>query len=333
MSGLKFAPAARSEAKARVALLGPTGSGKTHTALEWATVLADGGTVAVIDTENASASLYADEFEFVTAPWWPPYDAGKLAAEIKQAAAQFDVIVLDSLTHFWTGEGGVLDVVDREAQSSRSNNGYMAWKKGTPIWRGLLDALIFAPCHVVVTMRSKMDYVLTEDSNGRKKPEKVGMAPQARNDVEYEFTVVAELDQGHILSVTKSRCGALADAVARPHQAGGLAKTLRDWLSSADADAAVTRPTEASPPAEPADPNAVSDAQIKKMIVSFKERGITDKAPRLKYIADTIGRIVASSKELTKAEASKVIDKLEHEPIPAPADDTPSESLFEANPA
>jgi hypothetical protein len=327
MSGLKFAPAARSEAKARVALLGPTGSGKTHTALEWATVLAD------VDTENASASLYADEFDFVTAPWWPPYDAGKLAAEIKQAATQFDVIVLDSLTHFWTGEGGVLDVVDREAQSSRSNNSYMAWKKGTPIWRGLLDALIFAPCHVVVTMRSKMDYVLTEDSNGRKKPEKVGMAPQARNDVEYEFTVVAELDQGHILSVTKSRCGALADAVARPHQAGGLAKTLRDWLSSADADAAVTRPVDVTEPVEEPDPNAVSDAQMRKMQASFKERGITDRDERLAYATAIVGRTIGSAKELTKAEASKVIDKLEHEPIQAPADDTPSESLFETNPA
>lgn len=244
MSALQFAPAKRSEAKARVALLGPTGSGKTHTALEWATVLADGGTVAVIDTENASASLYADEFEFVTAPWWPPYDAAKLAAAIKDAASQFDVLVLDSLTHFWAGEGGVLDVVDREAQKNRGNT-YTAWKKGTPIWRGLLDSLIFAPCHIVVTMRSKMEHVLIDgkdSKDGRSKVEKVGMAPQARNDVEYEFTVVGEMDQSHALTITKSRCASLADNVALPHQAGGLAKTLRDWLNSADTDAALVRP-------------------------------------------------------------------------------------------
>lgn len=329
MSLLKFAPAKRSEAKARVALLGPTGAGKTHTALEWATVLADGGSVAVIDTENASASLYADKFDFVTAPWWPPYDATKLAAAIKDAAGEFDVLVLDSLTHFWAGDGGVLDIVDREAAKNRGNT-YTAWKKGTPIWRGLLDALIFAPCHVVVTMRSKMDHVLIDakDSrDGRARVEKVGMAPQARNDVEYEFTIVGELDQAHTLTVTKSRCSDLADQVAPAHQAGGIAKTLRDWLASADGTAA-TAPPVPEPQVE-ADPNAATEAQIKKMAVSFKEQGIVDRDRRLAYINSTIDRTVTSSKELTKAEASKVIELLEAN---RPARDEAPPTLLEEPP-
>jgi energy-coupling factor transporter ATP-binding protein EcfA2 len=327
MSTLNFTPAKRSEAKARVALLGPTGSGKTHTALAWATVLADGGSVAVIDTENASASLYADEYDFVTSPWWPPYDATRLAAAIKDAAGQFDVLVLDSLTHFWAGEGGVLDVVDREAAKNRGNS-YTAWKKGSPVWRGLLDALIFAPCHVVVTMRSKMDYVLVEDSNGKKKPEKIGMAPQARNDVEYEFTLVAELDQAHTLSVTKSRCSTLADAVAPPHQAGGIAKTLRDWLGSADADAAATKKPEPEPVVE-ADPDAITDAQIKKMAICFREQGITDRGARLGYIGKVVGRKVDSSKELSKKEAGTVIDRLETDDRPEASSAEEAPPLFE----
>jgi energy-coupling factor transporter ATP-binding protein EcfA2 len=318
---LQFQPATRAEAKARVAILGPTGAGKTWTALQWARVLAgDTGKVAVIDTENASASLYADDFpQFDSAPWWPPYDATKLAAEFKAAAQQYDVLVLDSLTHFWAGDGGVLDFVDR---NTRGGNSFTAWKAGTPIWRGLLDALIFAPCHVIVTMRSKMDHVIVEGNNGRKTVEKMGMAPQARNDVEYEFTVVGELDQGHRLTITKSRCAALADQVAPPHQAATLAETLNAWLSSADQSAAQARP-EPEPEPEPADPNAATDAQIQKMSIMFRERGIADRDAKLKYISDEVGRNVGSSKELTKAEASKVIESLQ------PADDVPPLPLDE----
>jgi hypothetical protein len=300
---LNFTPAVRSEAKARVAILGPTGAGKTWTALEWATVLADGGSIAAIDTENASASLYADQFQFVTAAWWPPYDATKLAAAIKDAAANHAVIVLDSLTHFWAGEGGVLDVVDRfaERDNGRRPDTFAAWKKGSPIWRGLLDALIFAPCHVVVTMRSKMEHAIVE-SNGRKTVEKLGMAPQARNDVEYEFTVVGELDQQHRLTITKSRCSALADLVAAPHQAGQLATTLRDWLGTA-----VAQPV-SGPPVTPADPP--TDNQRKRAQILAKELWGDNRTTRLGYWSGWAGRDITSFNDLTEVEAADVIDRM-----------------------
>jgi hypothetical protein len=296
---LNFAPAVRSEAKARVAILGPTGAGKTWTALEWATVLADGGSIAVIDTENASASLYADQFQFVTAAWWPPYDATKLAAAIKDVAANHAVLVLDSLTHFWAGDGGVLDIVDREATKNRGNS-YAGWKVGTPVWRGLLDALIFAPCHVVVTMRSKMDYLLSQGDNGRAKVEKVGMAPVARNDVEYEFTIVGEMDHAHRLTITKSRCSALADQVAAPHQAKGLAVGLSEWLGSSHPESAPTRP----------EPDAPTDKQRARAQILAKELWGDDRPARLGYWSGWAGRDIASFNDLTETEAADVIDKM-----------------------
>lgn len=112
--------ATRRQLKARVAFDGPSGSGKTWTSLEWATVLADGGRILVIDTEHGSASLYSDVFTFEVITWAPPYDPGELADTIREAgAAGFDVIVVDSLSHFWEGEGGTLDIVDAAAQKAR----------------------------------------------------------------------------------------------------------------------------------------------------------------------------------------------------------------------
>lgn len=237
MTALTFTPATRSEAKARVAIIGPTGAGKTWTALEWATVLAGPeGRIAVIDSENGSAALYSDQYRFDTARWMPPYSALKLAAAISNAADQYDVVIIDSLTHFWQGQGGVLEIVDRAAEKNRGNT-YAGWKEGTPIWRTLLDSLVFAPCHIIVTMRSKMDYVQSKNSDGKTTIEKVGMAPVARNDVEYEFTVVGDMDQTHRMTITKSRCADLADQSAQAHQTEKLAVLLRDWLGTADATA------------------------------------------------------------------------------------------------
>jgi hypothetical protein len=206
--------------------------------------------------------------------------------------------VLDSLTHFWAGDGGVLDIVDR---NTKGGNSFAGWKMGTPVWRGLLDALIFAPCHVVVTMRSKMDYALTQD-NGRTKVEKLGLAPQARNDVEYEFTVVGELDQQHRLTITKSRCSALADKVAAPHQAGQLALTLRDWLGSAAAQPA------SGPPVAPADPP--TDKQRSRAQILAKELWGDDRAARLGYWSAWAGRDVTTFNDLTGSEAADVIERM-----------------------
>lgn len=265
MSNLTFAPATRSEAKARVAIIGPTGAGKTWTALEWATVLAAGGKIAVIDTENGSASLYSDQYRFDTAYWSPPYSALKLAAAIGDAATAYDVVVIDSLTHFWQGTGGVLDVVDRAAEKARGNT-YAGWKEGTPVWRALLDALVFAPCHIIVTMRSKMDYVQSKNSDGKTTIEKVGMAPVARNDVEYEFTVVGDMDQTHRMTITKSRCADLADQSAQAHQSEKLAVLLRDWLGSADATVA----PRVAPPADPHVQAVATFEQIKSLSAADK---------------------------------------------------------------
>lgn len=254
---MKFQKAIKERLKARVALEGPTGAGKTWTALEWATVLADGGDVAVIDTEHRSASYYADKYNFDTLHWPAPYDPVQLAKTVNDAGSDYAVIVIDSLTHFWNGEGGTLDMVDNYAQRNKGNQ-FGGWKTATPAFRYLIDSVLASPCHVVCTMRSKMEHV-QEKKGDRTVIRKVGMAPEMRNGIEYEFTVVGELDTDHHLAITKSRCDLIADKVAQPHRAGELAQVFAGWL---DTGAEPVEPPATAPARPVREPAAAADDRL-----------------------------------------------------------------------
>lgn len=231
--------ASKAQLKARVAITGPAGSGKTWTALEWAFVLGEGSDKRdprplVIDTERGSAALYADEFPpYRVISWAPPYDPLELAATLAEAGEHHPVIIVDSLSHFWEGEGGTRDIADAAAQRFGGNT-FAGWKVGTPALRHLIDTLLGVDAHVIATMRSKMEHILEEDERGNKRPRKVGMAPVMRAGVEYEFTLVAEMDAEHRFAVTKSRCSAVADVVAEPGRAGEVARTFRAWLDAGE---------------------------------------------------------------------------------------------------
>lgn len=231
MSGNPFAPATKRSAKARITFDGPSGSGKTWTSLEWATVLAGpDGRIALVDTERGSASLYADRFSFDVIEVRPPYDPRRLIELVQQAeGAGYDVLVIDSLTHFWNGEGGTLDIVDEAATRTRGNT-FAAWKEGTPIQRAMIDTLVGADLHVITTMRSKQEYVLEEGRNGKQIPRRVGMAPEQRTGMEYEFTLVGDIDLNHVTVFSKSRCDLLADAVVKPGDTQDAAERFQAWL-------------------------------------------------------------------------------------------------------
>ena len=246
-------PAVKEKLYARVAIDGPTGSGKTWTGLQWARILAGPkGKIGVVDTENRSASYYAPDprkpierlnwwdppYEFFPHNALPPYDPGKLADLIKAAGPELmetadrpaGVLLIDSLTHYWNGEGGTLDVVDNAA-ARYGGNTFAGWKEGTPVQRHLLDTIIHAPFHVVVTMRSKMEWII-EEVNGRKSPKKIGLAPEQRAGIEYEFTVVADMDLEHVMVVSKSRCDLIADRVAHKGRSAEVATEFADWLAT-----------------------------------------------------------------------------------------------------
>lgn len=227
---IQFAKATKTDAKLRLSIVGPSGAGKTYTSLAIATHLVPGGKVALIDTEHGSASKYADLFDFSVAEMTPPFHPDKYVEAIRQAAAAgFDVLILDSLSHAWNGSGGLLDIVEEISKRMKNPNSFAAWKDATPIQTRLFDGIVNAPIHIIATMRSKTEYVLQDDGRGRQVPRKVGMAPIQRENSEYEFDVVLDMDADNNAVVSKTRCTALTGRVfARP--SADIAAILADWL-------------------------------------------------------------------------------------------------------
>lgn len=214
-----------------MAIDGPTGSGKTWTSLEVARELVGpDGTILLIDTERGSSGLYADVYRFDIVEFEPPFDPRHLVTAINQFHNDYDCIIVDSLTHFWQGEGGTRDIVDK-ASDKFGGNKFAGWKEGTPAQNEMVDALVNAACHIITTMRSKMEYVLGDD----KTVTKIGMAPEQRGGIEYEFTVVGDMDLSHNMTISKSRCDAIADTMYRMGHTVEVATTLRKWLESNEA--------------------------------------------------------------------------------------------------
>lgn len=234
MSDFDFVTATKEQSKARVALAGPSGSGKTMTGLILATRLADGGRTAVIDTERGSASKYAGNgpglfrFDRLNMYRYDPRDLPKALASA--AKAGFESVLIDSLSRFWSGAGGMLEFVDAAAKRSYGSNSFGGWKEARPVENEMIEAMLGYPGHVVVTMRTKTAYEITEDDRGRKVPVKIGLQPEQRNGIEYEFDVVGDMDLENTLTVSKSRCSELSGRVIhRPDYA--VAETLLAWLT------------------------------------------------------------------------------------------------------
>ena len=199
---MDFEEATKEAAKARIALTGPAGSGKTYTSLMLAFGL--GENVAVIDTERGSASKYVGRngWRFKTlkpASFAPLSLVDHLA---KAAGLGADVAIIDSLSHYWEGTDGMLEQVDKRSGASKFTSG---WKVVRPEERRMLDAILAYPGHVIITLRSKQEYVLETNERGKQEPKRVGMKPIQRDGIEYEFDLVGDLDLSNRLTVSKSR--------------------------------------------------------------------------------------------------------------------------------
>lgn len=225
----KLRKATRKKAKIRLGLSAVSGGGKTFSALKIAYGLCgDWSKIALIDTENGSGDLYAHLGDYNVMPLNAPYSPERYIECIKDCENEgMEVIIVDSITHEWEGEGGCLRI-----QESLGGK-YQDWAKVTPRHQAFIDALLQSKCHVITTVRRKQDYEMTKDSGGKIKVEKAGLKEVTRDGFEYELTVNLELDVRHNATASKDRTGLFIDKPSFvPSEETG--KMILEWCESGE---------------------------------------------------------------------------------------------------
>ena len=235
--------AERRKSKLRLALVGPTGSGKSFSALQLAFGL--GTKVGMVDTEHGSGDLYADLGDYDVITLEPPYSVAKYRDAIRAFEdAGYDTIIVDSLSHAWSGEGGLLDKQGQLENSGKYRNSFATWREITPEHNKLVEQMLGSPAHIIATMRTKTEYVVEKDDRGKNSVRKLGLSPVQRDGVEYEFTLVMDVTENHFARASKDRTSLFdgwSDRIGR--QTG---KMLRQWLDTG-ADAARAMPARMAP--------------------------------------------------------------------------------------
>jgi hypothetical protein len=201
---MKLETASKSKSYMRVALQGASGSGKTYSALRLAFGLTRNDNIAIVDTENGSAHLYSSLGNYQVLQLTSPFTPERYKEAIDVCVANgIETIVIDSLSHEWEGNGGILEMHG----SSTGSNSFANWAKITPRHNALIQHILNTPAHVIATLRSKQEYALKKDDRGRSTPEKLGMKPIQRDGIDYEFTTVLSVDMNHKAVAVKDRTG------------------------------------------------------------------------------------------------------------------------------
>lgn len=226
---MELRQATRQQAKLRVGLSGPAGSGKTYSALNLASGMAPWEKIVLIDSENGRGELYSHLGPYQYLRIQAPYTPEKYIEAIKFCeSAGMEIIIIDSVSHEWEGEGGCL-----EAHSKIEGNSYTAWNQITPRHNRFLQAILSSPAHVITTARRKQDYVIEINDKGKSAPRKIGLKEVQRDGFEYELTLSFDIDISHYAKVSKAIEGiALGEVPFKITKEVG--QTLMKWANEGD---------------------------------------------------------------------------------------------------
>lgn len=238
MAGVKFAPAQRRKQKLKMMLTGPSGSGKTMSALAIAAGLEpEWAKIALADTEHGRGELYIGSEvpgvkDFKIGPYQvaaisEPYETEKYIDVIDAAEkAGFSVLIIDSLSHAWAGQGGLLDQKSRmDAQDP--GHGFLNWDTIGRKQNRLIERIMASQMHIIATTRTKQAYTWETNDKGKQTPKKVGLAPIQRDGLEYEFLLVLYLDRARAWA-DKDNTGLFKGVEFQPTP--GTGNLLLEWL-------------------------------------------------------------------------------------------------------
>jgi len=218
-----FKIAKRKETYLKMGVTGPSGSGKTYSSLLLAKgIMGDFKKVVVIDTENQSSNLYSDLGEYTVLPFSPPFHPQRYSNAIDLCVKEgFELIIIDSISHEWDGQGGCLDL------HNKFGGKFQDWAKVTPLHKAFIDSILQAKAHVICTMRRKQEYAMVL-KNGRNVVEKLGTKEVQRDGFEYELTLNLDINMEHLALASKDRTNLFGDGL--PFKISEeTGKKIKDW--------------------------------------------------------------------------------------------------------
>lgn len=232
MSILNIRPAVREGARIVLGVSGVSGSGKTYTALQiaWGLANGDASKVGLLDTENKRGSLYSDILvnkdkqvqQFLIGDLYSPFSPQRYAAAIKEfQAAGVEVLVIDSASHEWEGEGGCEDIADDGGKVAN-------WKKAKREHKRFMNTLLTCDMHIIVCLRAREKTSFVDP----KKPVSLGIQPICEKNFMFEMTASLLIhEQGKYRDILK--CPAeLQSILDKPDGYLGAREglALRKWI-------------------------------------------------------------------------------------------------------
>ncbi|MFD1317003.1 AAA family ATPase [Loigolactobacillus coryniformis] len=236
---MQITKAKREKVKVPILLMGASGSGKTLSALLVAKGMIEKmfpnldedqqwEKIGFIDTEHRRANLYVNTEHagtligsFLKVDLDPPFTADKYKQAFEMLKrADVEIIIVDSLSSAWSGEGGILARIDQ------MGGGFDKWSQVTPDQRMLLSILMDTDVHVIATVRSKQGLEVTRNERGKTKIEKVGLKPEYKDGLEYEFAITFQLYENHFAEAMKDNSSLFPEAMLLSRKTGAV---IYDW--------------------------------------------------------------------------------------------------------
>ena len=257
--------ATRYQEKLRIGLSGPSGSGKTYSALNLAHgLIGDWSKVAIIDTEHGSGNLYADLGEYNHLPLLPPFTPERYIEAINIClSAGMEAIIIDSISHEWEGQGGILEI-----SNSMTGNSFTNWGKLTPRHNKFIDRILSSPAHMICCLRTKTEYTMSKETNWKGKevdvPKKIGLKANTREGFDYEMTVSFDIEHKTHYAMTSKDRTRIFDSMHEVVLSAEHGKLLIDWVN-----AGVKEP---EPVVLPEEPKTEDPAQALKAAINTERK-------------------------------------------------------------